>query len=71
LAVRYDKEIYASGDVPLSKRYLMLAETIDPPIQENPVFLDAEKTIRDGMPIGSGLSARTASYPPPPGSKQI
>ncbi len=71
LAVRYANEIYASGDVPLSKQYLMLAGAVDPLIQESPVFLDVEKTIRERMPVGSGLFARTVSYPPPPGSRQI
>ena len=71
LAVRYANEIYASGDVPLAKRYLMLALAIDPLIQESTAFLEVERTISEGMPARAGLLARTVSYPPPPGSRQI
>ncbi len=71
LAVRYGKEIYAAGNADLSRRYLMLAAAIDPRILESAAYLDVEKTIREGMPLASGLSARTVSYPPPPGSRQI
>lgn len=71
LAARYAQEIYAAGDIQLSKRYLMLAEAVDPFIRENPIFLDIVKTIKDGMPLRSGFSVRSFSYPPPPGSKSI
>lgn len=71
LTVRFAKEIYADKDIKLCKRYLMLAESIDPSIRDNQMFTDLENMIKKGELLDSGISVRTGSYSPPSGSKKL
>jgi len=71
LALRYAKEIYVANDVLLCKRYLMLAEVINPDIRKMPEYQELENAINNGVLLTSGISIRRVSYCPPPGSKKI
>lgn len=74
LAVRYAREIYASGGIELSQRYIMMAQAIDPEIVNKQVFIDAENIVSGQISEASGATGfheRTYSYSPPSGSKPL
>ena len=71
LSIRYSKEIYASGDKLLAKRYLLLAEAIDPLLKDSAIFKNVENLIKNDVVLKSSFSTRTISYSPPEGSLAI
>jgi len=71
LALRYAKEIYITNDISLCKRYLMLAEVINPNIRETSMFRDLENTINNGGGGMPDVFIRKVSYCAPPGSEKI
>jgi glycosyltransferase involved in cell wall biosynthesis len=71
LSIRFSKEIYASGNLDLAKRYLLLAESIDPESVKTKSFIDTEEMMSNQLSIENGFSSRDHSYAPPKGSLQI
>jgi len=71
LAVRYGREIYSVGDTSLSKRYLLLAEAIDPNICNSAAYNELKDAVLMDQTVGTPYNNKMASYPPPPHSVKL
>ena len=68
LSIRFSKEIYASEKLDLAKRYLLLAESIDPESVKTKPLIDAKEMISNQLSLENEFSSRDHSYSPPKGS---
>jgi hypothetical protein len=71
LAIRYSKEIYASGEVELARRFIAFATAVNAGVKDTDAFLDISSAIDQGSEVTNPFSERLISYEPPVGSKPI